>query len=137
MSWSDREFVDVERTNGGLRSGIVIGRVNDTDLAGRIWNFVCNVREFKDAVNRGGLDNEAVRQKIAEWDEFREEASGRRKGRRRAEIDYVSYHGDVVKALRDYREGKACKVDLESTHMSALRIIPLEELMEYSISDEQ
>jgi len=109
MSWSDREFVDVERTNGGLRSGIVIGRVNDTDLAGRIWNFVCNVREFKDAVNRGGLDNEAVRQKIAEWDEFREEASGRRKGRRRAEIDYVSYHGDVVKALRDYREGKTCK----------------------------
>lgn len=111
MSWSDRELVDVERTEGGPRSGIVIGRVDDTDLAGRIWNFVRNVSDFKDAVKRGDLDNEAMRRKIADWDEFREEASGRRKGRRRAEIDYVSYHGDVVKALRDEREGKACKVE--------------------------
>ena len=109
MSWSDRELVDVERTEGGPRSGIVIGRVDDTDLAGRIWNFVRNVRDFKEAVKSGDLDQEAVRRKVAEWGEFREESSGRRKGRRRAEIDYVSYHGDVVKALRDEREGKACK----------------------------
>lgn len=109
MSWSDRELLDVARTEGGPRSGIVIGRVDDADLTGRIWNFVRNVRDFKDAVKRGDLNNETVRRKIAEWDEFRQEASGRRKGRRRAEIDYVSYHGDVVKALRDEREAKACE----------------------------
>ncbi|WP_263588088.1 hypothetical protein [Sphingopyxis sp. GC21] len=109
ISWSDRELVDVERSEGGPRPGIVIGRVDDSDLAGRIWNFVRNVRDFKDAVKRGDLDSEAARRKIAAWNEFREEASGRRKGRRRAEIDYVSYHGDVVKALRDEREAKVCK----------------------------
>ena len=33
-----------------------------------------------------------------------------------------------------YNEGKACKIHLESTHYSTLRIVPLEELMEYSLS---
>ncbi len=107
LSWSGRELVDVERFEGGPRPGIVIGRVDDTDIVERIWHFVRTVRDFKDAVKRGDLDNEDVRRKINEWDEFREEASGRRKSRRRPEIDYISYHGDVVKALRDEREAKA------------------------------
>ena len=34
-----------------------------------------------------------------------------------------------------YNEGKACKIHLESTHYSTLRIVPLEELMEYSLSE--
>ena len=36
-----------------------------------------------------------------------------------------------------YKEGKACKIHLESTHYSTLRIVPLEELMEYSFSEKQ
>ena len=36
-----------------------------------------------------------------------------------------------------YKEGKACKIHLESTHYSTLRIVPLEELMEYSLSEKQ
>ena len=36
-----------------------------------------------------------------------------------------------------YHEGKACKIILESTHFSTLRIVPLEHLMEYSLADEQ
>ena len=36
-----------------------------------------------------------------------------------------------------YSEGKACKIHLESTHYSTLRIVPLEELMEYSLSEKQ
>ena len=109
MSWSDSVLEDVERTTGEPRSGIVIGRVDDPDLAGRIWTFVCTVRQFKDAVKRGDLDNVAARKKIAEWDKFRDEASGRRKGRRRPEFDYFSYHGDVVRALRDERQAMAAK----------------------------
>lgn len=104
MSWSDRALEDVERTDGEPRAGIVIGRVNDPDLSGRIWHFVQSVRAFKDAVKRGDLDNEAVRRTMAEWNAFKSESAGRRKGRRRAEIDYISYHGDVVEALRAERE---------------------------------
>lgn len=109
MSWSDRDLVDVERTDGKPRAGIVIGRVDDPDLAGRIWRFVKVVRDFKAAVKRGDLDTDAARRSITEWDEFRSESAGRRKGRRRANIDYVSYHGDVVEALRAEREAAAGK----------------------------
>lgn len=109
MSWSDRELVEVERTEGGPRAGIVIGPVDDPDLAGRIWRFVSSVRAFKDAVKRGDLDGDEARRAIAEWDEFRSESSGRRRGRRSGRIDYVSYHGDVVEALRIEREEKASK----------------------------
>ena len=34
---------------------------------------------------------------------------------------------------RAFKEGRACPVDLESTHAKALEIVPLEELMEHAI----
>lgn len=122
MSWSDSDLVDVERTDGDPRAGIVIGRVDDPDLAGRIWRFVEVVRDFKAAVKRGDLESDAARRSIAEWDEFRSESSGRRKGRRRSDFDYVSYHGDVVEALRAEREAAA-------THGERVLNSPLIDLM--------
>lgn len=107
MAWSDQALVDVERSEGEARAGIVIGRIDDPDLANRIWRFVIIVRAFKDAVKRGDLDKDAALDKIAEWETFKSESAGRRKGRRRAEIDYFSYHGDVVEALRDERAARA------------------------------
>jgi hypothetical protein len=107
MSWSDGALVEVARSEGEPRAGIVIGRVDDPDLASRIWRFVSTVRAFKDAVRRGELDTPAARRTIAEWDTFKSESAGRRRGRRRSEIDYVSYHGDVVEALRAEREARA------------------------------
>ncbi len=109
ISWLGSELIDVELTSGLPRPGMVIGRVDDPDLAGRIWSFVSNVRAFKDAVKRGDLEGETARQKAVEWDAFRDEASGHRKGRRRPEFDYISYHGDVVRALRDERAAAASK----------------------------
>ena len=35
-----------------------------------------------------------------------------------------------------YAAGKACPVVLEATHMAALRIVPLEELMQFAIAEE-
>ncbi len=107
MSWSGRALEEVERSDSDPRSGIVIGRVDDPDLSGRIWHFVQAVRAFKDAVKRGDLDTETAQHTIAEWDAFKSESTGRRKGLRRAEIDYFSYHGDVVEALRAEREARA------------------------------
>jgi hypothetical protein len=47
-----------------------------------------------------------MRQAIAEWENFKSEGSGRRRGRRRSEIDYISYHGDVVQQLFEERDGR-------------------------------
>ncbi|MDX8494639.1 hypothetical protein RFN29_24000 [Mesorhizobium sp. VK22B] len=101
LAWSRRELVEVERSGDKSRDGIVIGRVDSRGLPERIWSFVREVRAFKDAVDKGELDSESMRRRAAEWDEYRKESAGRRRGRRRAEIDYVSYHGDVVDLLKN------------------------------------
>jgi len=94
--------------------GIVIGRADARDLPDRIWSFVREVRSFKDAVAAGQLDNEPMRQLVAEWEAYRRESTGRRRGRRRAEIDYVSYHGDVVDLLRNECERRRTPQQLVS-----------------------
>ena len=65
-----------------------------------------SVRAFKNAVDRGELDNDAMRKRVAEWEEYRKENSGRRRGSRRTEIDYVLYHGDIVDLLKVEREDR-------------------------------
>ncbi|MES0020222.1 hypothetical protein [Mesorhizobium sp. M0036] len=101
LAWSRRELMEVERSDSAPRDGIVIGRVDARDLPDRIWSFVLEVRAFKDAVAAGELENEPMRRRAAEWEKYRRESAGRRRGRRRAKIDYVSYHGDVVDLLRN------------------------------------
>lgn len=104
LAWSRSELLEVEREGRGSREGILIGRVDSRDLASRLWRYVQLVRAFKDAVKGGLLDTDAIRRQLAEWEAYRREGSGRRKGRRRAEIDYFSYHGDVVDLLKVERE---------------------------------
>jgi hypothetical protein len=106
LAWSDHELIDVGRANGDVREGILVGRVDSTDIAARIWRYVQSVRDFKDAIASGALDTDALRRRVAEWDAYRKEARGRRRGTRRAEIDYISYHGDVVDLLREECEAR-------------------------------
>lgn len=104
LAWSRSELLEVEREGRPPREGILIGRVDSRDLASRLWRYVQLVRAFKDAVAAGLLNTEAIRRQVAEWEEYRRERSGRRKGLRRTEIDYVSYHGDIVDLLKLERE---------------------------------
>lgn len=99
LAWSTRDLIPVERTEAGPRFGILIGRVDALDLADRIWKYVQEVRAFKDAVDGGELDTPAFKKRLVEWEKYRRESSGRRRGSRKAEIDYISYHGDVVHEL--------------------------------------
>lgn len=105
LAWSKATLEDVSRDDND-RAGIVIGRVDSNDMAARLWRFVQLVKGFKDAVARGELDNPDVRQAIAEWENFKSEGSGRRQGRRRSGIDYISYHGDIVERLFEERQAR-------------------------------
>jgi len=103
LFWSKTKPVDTYGDGGEVRSGLIIGAVGSGDLPGRLWWFVQHVKGFKDAVKRGDLDDPEMRKAIAEWEDFNSESSGRRRGRRRAEIDYISYHGEVVERLFEER----------------------------------
>jgi hypothetical protein len=106
LAWSKTELVEAYGDGGEVRSGVIIGSVDSDALTGRLWRFVQLVKGFKDAVKRGDLDDPEVRKAIAEWDTFNSESAGRRQGRRRADIDYISYHGEVVERLYEERSSR-------------------------------
>lgn len=106
LAWSKLSLVEVSRSERRIRSGVIIGRIDADDLPARIWTFVQQVRDFKAAVRRGDLDSPQTRADIEEWNDFKDESSGRRRGRRESRIDYVSYHGDVVRALYAERSAR-------------------------------
>ena len=104
LAWSKSELVATADGEGEVRGGIVIGRIDDPDLAGRIWRFVQLVAAFKEAAVAGALETEEFQAKVQAYDRYRKEFSGRKRGVRTAgAIDYLSYHGDVVQALYDER----------------------------------
>lgn len=110
LAKSTSSLEQVARSDGRIREGIIVGRVDTPDLPSRIWSFVQQVNEFKAAVRRGDLDSPSAQAEVGEWDDYRDEGSGRRQGKRRSKIDYITYHGDVVRALRDERQ-TTCGVD--------------------------
>lgn len=107
LAWSATPLREAVSTDGFARFGIVIGNLASPDLPDRIWSFVRLVRAFKDAAANGDLDTPSFQNKLEEYDRYRDEFSGHKTGRRGSKIDYVSYHGDVVRALRADRETKA------------------------------
>lgn len=106
LAWSRTPLHEVASMNGPERPGIVVGDVDSQDLPSRLWRFVELVRDFKNAVTRGDFDNDEVRSAVAEWETFNSESSGRRHGTRNAQVDYVSYHGDVVQRLYEERAAR-------------------------------
>lgn len=104
LAWLKPELVPVLPTGGPARAGIVIGRLDAPNLPDRIEHFVRQVRSFKDAVDAGDLDNPTFKKRASEWDEYRKEFSGRKTGTVNVDLDYVSFHGDVVDALKRWVE---------------------------------
>lgn len=82
---------------GRQRSGILLGNVKDPRLPALIWNYVEQAAAFKRAVRSGSRDLSG-----AEQEPLPDEVWGRRQGRRGGELDYVSYHGLVYRALKDW-----------------------------------
>lgn len=101
LAWSKAELHEAVASDGSLRTGIIVGVVESDDLASRLWKFVQLVRGFKLAAASGELESPEFRRSFSEWEGYKSESSGRRQGRRRSRIDFVSYHGDVVQALHD------------------------------------
>lgn len=128
--WTAQSLVEVERPDGRAREGVVIGRVNSRDLPSRLWRYVQSAHAFKDAVNRGEISNAAVRKLIGEWEGYRRESSGRRRGSRRSEIDYISYHGDIVELLKQELERKRPPNSVKNSRLIDLYVRPSSQITE-------
>lgn len=109
LAWLKPELLPVFQSAGPIRAGIVISRIDAPNLPDRIEHFVGQVRSFKDAVHGGDLDDPTFKKRASEWDEYRREFSGRKTGTVSVDLDYVSFHGDVVDALKVWVEDRLDK----------------------------
>jgi hypothetical protein len=106
LAWSKAKLVQVPDPRGGSRSGIAVGKINSPDLADRIEAFVRNIYNFKDQAARGELQTVEFKRRVAEFDRYSKEFSGRKRGSRNGYVEYLTYHGDIVQRLYEERTSR-------------------------------
>jgi hypothetical protein len=104
LAWAGHLLMEVADSRGTFREGVIVANLDSRSFQTEVERFVASVRGFKDAVQNGLLNSEAFQKKEREFREYRREFSGRKRGSRAAEVDYISRHGDIVDALREWRE---------------------------------
>lgn len=67
------------------------------------------MRDFKDVIDRGAVEIADREEKTAAWREYLREFSGSKGGPIQINLDYVSYHGDVVDALKSRLDSRLDK----------------------------
>lgn len=91
-----------------VRTGLRISAIDDPNLSALLWDFVKEVNAFKRAATRTFLEpSSGLPPKPAsmKFENYFDEFWGRKQGDRRSKrIDYTSYHGLIVAALKRNRE---------------------------------
>ncbi|WP_220674385.1 hypothetical protein [Xanthomonas campestris] len=104
LAWSGHKPQHVSTADGGSREGVLVGPVNGKDASRSILRYVRSVAEFKRAVREGAIDEPAFQNKLLKFREYYAEFHGRVTGQRTSTIDYISRHGEVIDALKVWRE---------------------------------
>jgi hypothetical protein len=128
LAWGEFKRVEVVNSVGKRRKVILVMPLDGAGVVAPLRSFVDQVAKFKQAARDGALDVPALRQK-GQLKDYYDESGGERKGKRSSIIDYVSRHGDVVKALEQWtsahahtgaKSKKNVKVDLAMEHRGVM-----------------
>jgi len=104
LTWSKDRLISVIDGNGNAREGLIIGPVKKGIIGNRIERFAEKVANYKADMMSGYFTAEQ-RRKIKR--DYKREFSGQKSGERNSYFDYVSRHGDIVHALKEWREDAA------------------------------
>lgn len=104
LAWSDSKLMPVMNAQGNIRPGIVVAPVDLRTTAADIARFVQQTIDFKEAVRRGETTTKDALAAQQRYGDYFDEFSGKKRRRRLEEIEYISRHGDIVRALRDWRD---------------------------------
>jgi len=107
LAWSNQRPIEVVDSSGDIREGVLVMPIEGVAATrSAIW-YIDTIVSFKQAVRAGDMVTPEFQRKKKELDDFYAESSGRRKGQRSGEIDYLSRHGEVVDALHAWRNSSA------------------------------
>lgn len=121
LTWSMLKLIEVEDSRRGVRRGVVVARIGSGEIAGQIASFTSKVANFKRQVASGALEAPDFKARLDEFERYKPEFSGRKRGSRSDHFDYFTYHGDVVQALYNERAAD-CSAE---EHVYSNRLIDL------------
>ncbi|MEF9672545.1 hypothetical protein QNM99_10600 [Pseudomonas sp. PCH446] len=102
LRWSSKRPAPVLTSKGTYRFGIIVSEIDGASLSSNVSSFVQSVIDFKAAVV--AEDPSAIDESedgFSYKDYFRE-FSGKKKGVRKKEFEYITRHGDIVHALSNW-----------------------------------
>ncbi|MDV2080484.1 hypothetical protein [Marinobacter xestospongiae] len=106
LAWSNHTLAPAMDSDGNQRFGVVVMPVNGVNATRSAIRYLESIVEFKKAVRNGEISTVDFQRKLSVFEDYYAESFGRRKGRRKSNIDYLSRHGEVVEALKSWREQK-------------------------------
>lgn len=106
LAWSKEKLLDIAGEDRGIRGGVAIGKLDSSDLIGRIWRFVRNVQRFKEIAAAGELKTPEFQQQLEEFERYSKEFSGKKIALGGSPLEYVTYHGDIVQKLFEDRSAR-------------------------------
>jgi hypothetical protein len=99
-------LVEVVDSSGNKRDGLVVMPIEGIAACRSAIRYIELVRKFKIAARNGLTLTTKFRREQRKFEDYFAEGRGRRTGRRRSKIDYISRHGDIVDALHVWRKSR-------------------------------
>lgn len=110
LAWTGEKLVPAIDSQGGFRLGILVAPITPRVIAPHIVRFAQKVQAFKMAVRNNEISDDDLTKKSREsYADYYKEFSGKKKGGRAKEFEYISRHGDIVDALCQWRKKKGAR----------------------------
>ncbi|MHC6156566.1 hypothetical protein ACVSQB_32920 [Bradyrhizobium elkanii] len=103
LAWSNLEPVRVAGEDD-IRLAVVVAPVDASSTAADVARFVQLAIDFKEAAARGETTTPQALAAQRRFGKYFDEFAGKKRRRRLEEIEYISRHGDIVRAVHDWRE---------------------------------
>jgi hypothetical protein len=103
LAWKNLHPTKALDSSGDVRTGVLVMSIEGKGATRSLNRYIDTIDRFKQEV-RQGIDPQELKHKEKAFREYYPEPRGRRTGKRSAEIDYISRHGEVVDALEIWRK---------------------------------
>jgi hypothetical protein len=106
LASSRPRLVDVVDHAGEVRLGLIVAPLIPRKLGAGVARFVMRVADFRKVVqNKDAIKD--LQDAGTSYDAYLQEFSGKKRGNRAQEFEYMSWHGEIVDAIYAWRKARA------------------------------